>query len=118
MKDCGSFPLGAVVHRYRFQFVTAFTSRALLVESVLMFVWSSSVCTSMYWLNDESKVTRFVVQGTSNFENYGVGTTKLIGTLLFFLVTFRSSQAYARWWEARMQWGVVNNTSSHWTNSL
>jgi hypothetical protein len=31
----------------------------------------------------------------------------LLGTLLFFLITFRSNQAYARWVEGRIYWGAI-----------
>ena len=30
-----------------------------------------------------------------------------VGSILGFLLAFRANQGYARWWEARVKWGVV-----------
>ena len=35
----------------------------------------------------------------------------VLGGALSFLLVFRTNTAYARWWEARLTWGVINNTS-------
>lgn len=35
----------------------------------------------------------------------------VLGGALSFLLVFRTNAAYARWWEARLTWGVINNTS-------
>lgn len=34
----------------------------------------------------------------------------ILGAALSFIMVFRTNTAYSRWWEARLQWGVVNNT--------
>jgi len=34
----------------------------------------------------------------------------VLGGALSFLLVFRTNTSYARWWEARNTWGVVNNT--------
>lgn len=34
-----------------------------------------------------------------------MGCSSVVGTLLFFLITFRSNQSYSRWWEGRCLWG-------------
>lgn len=39
------------------------------------------------------------------------GLSALVGTLLSLLLTFRTSQSYERWWEARVIWGAIVNDS-------
>ena len=34
-----------------------------------------------------------------------------LGAALAFIMVFRTNTSYSRWWEARLQWGVVNNTT-------
>ena len=40
-----------------------------------------------------------------------IGITAVIGTALSLLLAFRTSQAYERWWEARIIWGAIVNDS-------
>lgn len=40
-----------------------------------------------------------------------IGVTAVIGTALSLLLAFRTSQAYERWWEARIVWGSIVNDS-------
>ncbi len=35
-----------------------------------------------------------------------------------FFQGFRFSQAYSRWWEARILWGIVVNESRNWLHTL
>lgn len=35
----------------------------------------------------------------------------VLGGALAFVMVFRTNTAYSRWWEARLLWGVVNNTT-------
>ena len=35
----------------------------------------------------------------------------VLGAALSFIMVFRTNTAYSRWWEARLLWGVVNNTT-------
>lgn len=35
----------------------------------------------------------------------------ILGAALSFIMVFRTNTAYSRWWEARLLWGVVNNTT-------
>ena len=35
----------------------------------------------------------------------------VLGAALSFVMVFRTNTAYSRWWEARLLWGVVNNTT-------
>ena len=39
----------------------------------------------------------------------------MIGTLLIFLTTFRSTHAYNRWWEARIVWGKMTGATMNLT---
>lgn len=38
----------------------------------------------------------------------------LLGTALAFFIGFSNSQAYDRWWEARVVWGAITNESRSW----
>ena len=43
---------------------------------------------------------------------------QVLGFLLAFFLGFRFSQAYSRWWEARILWGSVVNESRNWRDAL
>lgn len=43
---------------------------------------------------------------------------QVLGFLLAFFLGFRFSQAYSRWWEARILWGSVVNESRNWRDTL
>jgi putative membrane protein len=53
------------------------------------------------------------------FDHYGIlrevsiplAVTAFAGTVLSLLLTFRTSQSYERWWEARVVWGAIVNDS-------
>ena len=42
----------------------------------------------------------------------------VLGILLAFFLGFRYSQAYNRWWEARILWGALVNESRNWRDAL
>jgi putative membrane protein len=54
-----------------------------------------------------------------SFDHYGIlrevsiplAVTAFAGTVLSLLLTFRTSQSYERWWEARIVWGAIVNDS-------
>jgi len=35
----------------------------------------------------------------------------ILGAAVSFIMVFRTNTAYSRWWEARLLWGVINNTT-------
>ncbi|RWA20552.1 bestrophin family protein [Mycolicibacterium brumae] len=41
----------------------------------------------------------------------------LLGTALAFFIGFSNSQAYDRWWEARVVWGAITNESRSWARN-
>ena len=43
---------------------------------------------------------------------------QVLGFLLAFFLGFRYSQAYNRWWEARILWGALVNESRNWRDLL
>ena len=43
---------------------------------------------------------------------------QVLGILLAFFLGFRYSQAYNRWWEARVLWGALVNESRNWRDVL
>ena len=43
---------------------------------------------------------------------------EVLGFLLAFFLGFRYSQAYNRWWEARILWGALVNESRNWRDLL
>tara|TARA_B100002051_G_scaffold111218_1_gene105824 strand:- start:5417 stop:6331 length:915 start_codon:yes stop_codon:yes gene_type:complete len=43
---------------------------------------------------------------------------QVLGVLLAFFLGFRYSQAYNRWWEARVLWGALVNESRNWRDVL
>ena len=43
---------------------------------------------------------------------------QVLGFLLAFFLGFRYSQAYNRWWEARVLWGALVNESRNWRDLL
>ena len=43
---------------------------------------------------------------------------EVLGFLLAFFLGFRYSQAYSRWWEARVLWGALVNESRNWRDLL
>ena len=43
---------------------------------------------------------------------------QVLGFLLAFFLGFRFSQAYNRWWEARVLWGALVNESRNWRDLL
>lgn len=47
-----------------------------------------------------------------------LGVVALIGTALSLLLAFRTSQAYDRWWEARVIWGGIVNDSRTFIRQL
>lgn len=47
-----------------------------------------------------------------------LGTVTIIATALSLLLTFRTGQAYDRWWEARMIWGAIVNDSRTFIRQL
>lgn len=42
----------------------------------------------------------------------------LIGTALAFFIGFNNNQAYSRWWEARVVWGSLVNSSRTWARQI
>ncbi len=42
----------------------------------------------------------------------------VVGAALGIFVSFRTNQAYDRWWEGRKLWGRMINTSRHWTTQV
>lgn len=42
----------------------------------------------------------------------------ILGIAISVFTSFRNSQAYGRWWEARTLWGSLVNESRNWRNSL
>lgn len=54
-----------------------------------------------------------------SFDHYGIlsqvkiplGVTAFSATVISLLLTFRTSQSYERWWEARVVWGAIVNDS-------
>lgn len=42
----------------------------------------------------------------------------ILGSTLGIFVSFRTNQAYARWWEGRQLWGRMVNASRHFTNQV
>lgn len=72
----------------------------LLLEVLLLLVWSSAV--SYYfpiWASDDEGGAAFMAASSE--------VTSMMGVLLVFLTTFRSSHAYLRWWEGRIIWGKL-----------
>ena len=43
---------------------------------------------------------------------------QVLGLLLSIFLGFRYSQAYNRWWEARVLWGALVNESRNWRDLL
>ena len=43
---------------------------------------------------------------------------QVLGLLLGFFLGFRYSQAYNRWWEARVLWGALVNQSRNWRDLI
>ena len=43
---------------------------------------------------------------------------QVLGLLLSLFLGFRYSQAYNRWWEARVLWGALVNESRNWRDLL
>jgi putative membrane protein len=43
--------------------------------------------------------------------NIPIATPTILGTAISLLLAFRTAQAYDRWWEARIIWGAIVNTS-------
>ena len=41
-----------------------------------------------------------------------------LGIAVSVFVAFRNTQAINRWWEARLLWGAITNTSRHWRDCL
>ena len=42
----------------------------------------------------------------------------MLGIAVSIFVAFRNTQAINRWWEARVLWGSITNSSRHWRDSL
>ena len=42
----------------------------------------------------------------------------MLGIAVSIFVAFRNTQAINRWWEARILWGSITNSSRHWRDSL
>lgn len=68
-------------------------------------VYSVLVCAAAYLLNEIGFKKHF---------DFPVFVTALIGTALSFFIGFNNNQAYGRWWEARMIWGAIVNSSRTW----
>jgi predicted membrane chloride channel (bestrophin family) len=85
--------------KYRFYFASAFLSRELFLEVLLVFCWASSLSVFEYYVVADERILPRIVDD--------MATTVLssVSTLLFFMITFRSSETYGRWWEARQLWG-------------
>ena len=43
---------------------------------------------------------------------------QVLGLLLSLSLGFRYSQAYSRWWEARVLWGALVNQSRNWRDLI
>jgi len=42
----------------------------------------------------------------------------MLGIAVSIFVAFRNTQAINRWWEARILWGAITNSSRHWRDTL
>ena len=116
--------------KYTFYASIALTGRLLALECLIVFVWSMSICLifKLYVEEVDQAHLASLIGNETNYERdqllasnvdwfvevAGLARTS-IGTLLFFLITFRSSQAYSRWWEGRCLWGRHMNNA--WTLS-
>ncbi len=47
-----------------------------------------------------------------------LGIPAIVGTAVSLLLTFRTSQSYERWWEARVVWGAIVNDSRTFIRQL
>jgi len=52
-----------------------------------------------------------IVPAVSPLLALGPQVHTVLGGALAFVLVFRTNTAYSRWWEARLLWGVVNNTT-------
>ena len=86
-----------LLEKYAYDFRKAFVSPILAIEVFALLIWGVLVHWSM--LEYVELDTRTQVADVT------LDALTMLGTLLFFLITFRTSQAYERWWEGRIVWG-------------
>lgn len=56
-----------------------------------------------------------LMRGIQLIEGNGLS---LLGIAVSIFVAFRNTQAISRWWESRVLWGAITNSSRHWRDSL
>ena len=84
-----------VVQRYVFCFRAVCATRVLAFEVLVTVMWCLAVVLVTHLMPDMENEIEVVSKTGSAM------LTHILGTLLVFLITFRSSQAYSRWWEGR-----------------
>ncbi len=57
-------------------------------------------------------------RGINNYFKVPAMLSTVLGTAIAFFIGFNNSQAYGRWWEARIIWGALVNDSRSWTRGL
>ena len=83
--------------KYAFDFKTSLGNPVLAVEVVMLFTWGMFLYSGMVaFLEHDTRL---------ELAEHVYDALKMCGTLLFFLITFRTQQAYERWWEGRVVWG-------------
>ena len=114
---CASCLHGGVLHRYAVCVRVTCTSTQLLVEVVAIVCWTAFVAVIEKCFPGTWQLT--AVSETASYLNEFI-----LGTLLVFLITFRSKQAYDRWEEGRTAWGkwirvsfdLCSNAGVHFTD--
>lgn len=85
--------------------------KTVRLKTIIGATWRYSLfialaCLSAYFINKYVLIHYF---------EYPAIIPALLGTALAFFIGFNNSQAYNRWWEARIIWGAIVNESRTWT---